>query len=123
MELRRNLLEQWWHSVTRSTAQVFGINTLSSRSISRDTATDGRGQLRVVESEHLKHILEQRELSREQLIQKVQTLIQGSPSLRTNFLQGALEQAVPALALVNRKLPFGLAETGLCFQPSDGSGW
>ncbi|XP_033478929.1 DNA polymerase subunit gamma-2 [Epinephelus lanceolatus] len=121
MELRRSLLEQWWHSVTRSTAQVFGINTLSS-SISRDTATDGRGQLRVVESEHLKHILEQQELSREQLIQKVQTLIQGSPSLRTNFLQGALEQAIPALALVNRKLPFGLAETGLCFQPSDGSG-
>lgn len=33
-----------------------------------------------------------------------------------------MEQAIPALALVNRKLPFGLAETGLCFQPSDGSG-
>ncbi|XP_042340694.1 DNA polymerase subunit gamma-2, mitochondrial [Plectropomus leopardus] len=119
MELRRNLLEQWWHSVSRSSAQVFGINTLSS---SRDTAADGRKQLRMVESEHLKDILGQHELSREQLIQRVQTLIQRSPSLRTNFLQGALEQFVPSLELVNRKLPFGLAETGLCFQPSDGSG-
>ncbi|XP_044042360.1 DNA polymerase subunit gamma-2, mitochondrial isoform X2 [Siniperca chuatsi] len=118
MELRRNLLEQWWHSVTRSTAQVFGINTLSS---SRDTAAHGRGQLRIVESENLKQILEQQELSKEQLIQKVQTLLQRSPSVRGNFLQGALEQFVPSLELVNRKLPFGLAETGLCFQPSDGS--
>ncbi|TMS23014.1 DNA polymerase subunit gamma-2, mitochondrial [Larimichthys crocea] len=42
--------------------------------------------------------------------------------MRTNFLQGALEEFVPSLELVNRKLPFGLAETGLCFQPSDGSG-
>ncbi|XP_034400295.1 DNA polymerase subunit gamma-2, mitochondrial isoform X2 [Cyclopterus lumpus] len=118
-ELRRNLLEQWWHSVTRSTAQVFGINTLSS---SEDTATGGRGRLRMVESDCLRRVLEQTELSREQLVQKVQALIQRSPSPRTNFLQGALEQFVPSLELVNRKLPFGLAESGLCFQPSGGSG-
>ncbi|XP_059196392.1 LOW QUALITY PROTEIN: DNA polymerase subunit gamma-2, mitochondrial [Centropristis striata] len=122
-ELRRNLLQQWWYSVTSSTAQVFGINSLSSSSSSNeDTATDGQGQLRVVESEQLKHILEQKKLSKEQLIQRVQMLIHRSPSLRTNFLQGALEQFVPSLELVNRKLPFGLAEAGLCFQPSDGSG-
>lgn len=88
MELRRNLLEQWWHSVSRSTAQVFGINTLSS---SEDTAaTDGRRQLRVVESEHFKQILEQQELSKEQLIQEVQTLLQRSPPVRTNLLQGTV---------------------------------
>ncbi|XP_010768433.1 DNA polymerase subunit gamma-2, mitochondrial isoform X1 [Notothenia coriiceps] len=116
MELRRNLLQQWWLSVTGSTQQVFGINTLSS---SKGTATDG---LSIVESEQLKHILQQKELSNHQLLQKIQTLIQRSPSLRTGFLQGALEQFVPSLELVNRKLPFGLAETGLCFQPSDGSG-
>ncbi|XP_045902784.1 DNA polymerase subunit gamma-2, mitochondrial isoform X1 [Micropterus dolomieu] len=119
MELRRNLLEQWWHSVTRCTAQVFGINTLSS---SRGAAADGWGHLRIVESENLKQILEWQELSKEQLIQKVQTLLQKSPSVRGNFLQGALEQFVPLLELVNRKLPFGLAEMGLCFQHSDGSG-
>ncbi|XP_051240046.1 DNA polymerase subunit gamma-2, mitochondrial isoform X1 [Dicentrarchus labrax] len=115
MELKKNLLEQWWHSVTRSKSQVFGINTLSSR---KDTATGG---LRIVESEHVKQILEQQELSREQLVQKVQMLLQRSSPVRTDLLQGALEEFVPSLELVNRKLPFGLAETGLCFQPSDGS--
>ncbi|TNN69513.1 DNA polymerase subunit gamma-2, mitochondrial [Liparis tanakae] len=117
-ELRRNLLEQWWRSVTTSTAQVFGISTLSS---SEDPAAEARGRLRMVESDRLLRVLEQPELSREQLVQEVQALIQRSPSPRTNFLQGALEQFVPSLELVNRKLPFGLAESGLCFQPSDGS--
>ncbi|XP_070839075.1 DNA polymerase subunit gamma-2 [Chaetodon trifascialis] len=119
MELRRNLLELWWHSVTRSTAQVFGINTMCS---SKDTITDGRGRLRIVEPEDLKQILEQQDLSKEELIQKVKTVLQRCPSVRTSFLQGALEQFVPSLELVNRKLPFGLAETGLCFQLTDGSG-
>uniref|UniRef100_A0A672YN54 Polymerase (DNA directed), gamma 2, accessory subunit n=1 Tax=Sphaeramia orbicularis TaxID=375764 RepID=A0A672YN54_9TELE len=118
MELRRNLLDQWWDSVTRSRDQVFGVNTLSC---SQDRPTQGPDLLKVVESEKLKQILDQQELSKEQLIQKVHVLLQKSASLRTNFLQGALEQFVPSLELVNRKLPFGLAETGLCFQPADGS--
>uniref|UniRef100_A0AAQ4QQY5 Polymerase (DNA directed), gamma 2, accessory subunit n=1 Tax=Gasterosteus aculeatus aculeatus TaxID=481459 RepID=A0AAQ4QQY5_GASAC len=116
VELRRNLLEQWWRSVTRSSAQVFGINTLCR---SRDTATGGRGQLGIVESGCLKHLIEKHELSKEQLIQELEKLIQRSTSLRTDFLQGALEQFVPSLDLVNRKLPFGLAEFGPCFRPSD----
>ncbi|XP_076583831.1 DNA polymerase subunit gamma-2 [Chaetodon auriga] len=119
MELRRNLLELWWHSVTRPTAQVFGINTMCS---SKDTTTDGRGHLRIVEPEDLKQILEQQHLSKEELIQRVKTVLQRSPSVRTSFLQGALEQFVPSLELVNKRLPFGLAETGLCFQLTDGSG-
>ncbi|XP_022068755.1 DNA polymerase subunit gamma-2, mitochondrial [Acanthochromis polyacanthus] len=118
-ELRRNLLDQWWHSVTRSRAQVFGVNTLSSSS---DRAADGGGQLRMVESELLRQILDQQELSKEQLIQEVHRLLERSPSVRTNLLQGALEQFVPSMELVNRKLPFGLAEMGLCLQPSGGSG-
>lgn len=87
MELRRNLLEQWWHSVTSSRAQVFGINTLSSSKIGE---TDGQGQLRIVDSEYLKQILEQQKLSKEQLIQKVQMYLQRSPFVRTNLLQGKL---------------------------------
>ncbi|XP_062420423.1 DNA polymerase subunit gamma-2, mitochondrial isoform X1 [Pungitius pungitius] len=118
-ELRRNLLEQWWHSVTRSSAQVFGINTLCR---SEDTAADGGGKLGIVESSCLKHIIEKQDLSKEQLIQEIETLIQRSRSLRTDFLQGALEQFVPSLDLVNRKLPFGLAQFGPCFLPSGGSG-
>lgn len=34
-------------------------------------------------------------------------------------LAGALAQYVPSLELTNRKLPFGLAETGLCYRPED----
>ncbi|KAK5599539.1 hypothetical protein CRENBAI_019748 [Crenichthys baileyi] len=116
LELRRNLLQQWWHSVTRSRARVFGVNTPSS-SLER-----GAGGVRVVESEHFQQILDQSELSREQLIQELNRLLLSSPSVRTSLLQGALEQFVPSLEMVSKKLPFGLAETGLCFQPSGVSG-
>ncbi|XP_071767702.2 DNA polymerase subunit gamma-2 [Centroberyx gerrardi] len=119
MELRENLLDQWWLSVTRSRAQVFGMSSLNC---SKDRAVDGDGQLKMVDMESLNRVLDLKELSKDQLIQKVQLLLQSSASLRTSFLQGALEQYVPSMELVNRKLPFGLAETGLCFQPSDGSG-
>ncbi|KAM7418971.1 hypothetical protein PAMA_016201 [Pampus argenteus] len=118
-ELRRNVLEQWWRSVSRSGAQVFGISSLSC---SQDKAQYECGQLGITDSKNFKQTLDQKELSKEQLVQKVHMLLQRSPSVRTNLLQGALEQFVPSLELVNRKLPFGLAETGLCFQPSDGSG-
>lgn len=117
-QLRRNMLEQWWHSVSRSGAQVFGISSLSC---SQNREQDGCGQLRITDSENFKQTVDHKELSKEQLIQEVRALLQRSPSVRTNFLQGALEQFVPSVELVSRKLPFGLAESGLCFQPSDGS--
>lgn len=91
MELRRNLLDQWWHSVTRSGAQVFGINTLSSSSSSsREAPTGGQGQLRIVECEQLKQRLGQKQLSKGRLAEEVHMLLQRSPSLRTNLLQGKL---------------------------------
>lgn len=85
LELRKHLLEQWWHSVTRSSAQVFGINTLSN---SKDPATDETGHLRIVDFQNIKKILEERELSKEKLIEKVQELLQRSSSVRTNLFQG-----------------------------------
>ncbi|XP_024866758.1 DNA polymerase subunit gamma-2, mitochondrial [Kryptolebias marmoratus] len=116
VELRRNLLEQWWHSATGSRTRVWGIKTLRGR---REQAACGP---RLVEAEHFHQVLQQSELSREQLVQEVSLLLQRSQTVRRDLLQGALEQFVPSLELVNRKLPFGLAETGLCFQPSDPSG-
>ncbi|XP_037546525.1 DNA polymerase subunit gamma-2, mitochondrial [Nematolebias whitei] len=112
VELRSNVLQQWWRAVTGSTAQVWGIQTLSS-SQQRDACGP-----RLVEFEHLQQMLMQSDVSREQLVQELQR----SPSVRRNLLQGALQQFVPSLELVNRRLPFGLAETGLCFQPSERSG-
>ncbi|XP_054635566.1 DNA polymerase subunit gamma-2, mitochondrial [Dunckerocampus dactyliophorus] len=119
LKLRRNVLHQWWSSMTGSRAQVFGINTPSS---SGYAVMDGWGHLRITEPDDIKNILNQKELSKEQLIHSVHMCLQNSALLRTNVFQGALEHFVPSFELVNRKLPFGLAETGRCFQRSkDGS--
>ncbi|XP_076027260.1 DNA polymerase subunit gamma-2 [Genypterus blacodes] len=117
VELRRNLLERWWDSVSRSSAQVFGISSVCSSSL--HGGAHGHTTQKIVDVDRLKETLKQAG-SKEQLIQEVHMLLQGSASLRTNFLQAALEQYVPSLELVNRKLPFGLAESGVCFQSSDG---
>lgn len=165
MELRRNLLDQWWHSVSTSSAQVFGIKTLNC---SKEPAIHGTGQLGIVDLDNATEILMQKDLSREELVQQLQELLQSSPLTRTRLYRGkvlqhlqgtralrlgfdlvkgnrrflaltsgcserlaqqhglfpgALEQFVPSLELMNRKLPFGLAETGLCLQPPGRSGW
>ncbi|CAL9700465.1 unnamed protein product [Knipowitschia caucasica] len=111
-ELKRNLLEKWWDSVERSRVRVFGIN---SASCYLDREEIGLAANKIIQVQKLREILEQRELSRGQMMEQLNYLLETSPSLRTNFLQGALEQCVPSLELVNRKLPFGLAETGVCF--------
>ncbi|KAK7929881.1 hypothetical protein WMY93_006276 [Mugilogobius chulae] len=108
-ELKRNLLQKWWDSVVSSRAHVFGINSPSSSS-------SGLGHIKKVETKMLRQIMDSQDLSGEQIIKQVKSLLQTSPSLRTNFFQGALEQFVPSLELVSRKLPFGLAETGMCFK-------
>lgn len=82
MELKRNLLEQWWHSVTRSSAQVFGIKT----------AAEGQGHFRIVESENLEQIFQQKQLSKEEVIQEVRELLQKSPSVRASLFQGKVPQ-------------------------------
>ncbi|XP_033833760.1 DNA polymerase subunit gamma-2, mitochondrial [Periophthalmus magnuspinnatus] len=115
-ELKRNLLEKWWDSVVSSRAHVFGI---SSPSCSPDKT--GSGHVKKIDTKQIMQILEQPELSREQIIKQVNSFLRTSQALRTNFFQGALEQFVPSSELVNRKLPFGLAEHGLCFRgPSCG---
>lgn len=118
-ELKRNLLERWWRSMSSSPAQVFGINTINC---SEDDAAGGQGRFRVVEPKDFEDVFKQEQLSKEEVIQKVRELLQRSSSLRASLFQGALEEFVTVMELVNRRLPFGLAETGLCFQPSRGSG-
>lgn len=160
MGLRRNLLDQWWRSVTTSSDQVFGIKTLNR---SKNPPLGGAGQLGIVDLDNVAQVLGRKEVGREELIQQVRELLQRSPLMRTSLFQGkarphlkgfqrlhiltlvtatvcpltnpteltqqwdsfpgALEQFVPSLELVNRRLPFGLAETGLCLQPPGSSGW
>lgn len=112
MVLRRNLAEQWWRSMTTSRGQVFGLSTL------HQAGSGGRKALKLVDGEALAAILKEKGQSVEQLTTEVERLLGASATLRTELLQGALEQYAHSLSLVNRKLPFGLAEMGVCYQPA-----
>lgn len=94
MGLRRNLLDQWWRSVTTSSAQVFGIKTLNC---SKNPLLDGAGQLGIVDLDNVAQILGRKEVSREELIQQVQELLQRSPFMRTSFFQGKVRPRLKGL--------------------------
>lgn len=145
-DLKTNILDQWWNSVTRSKTQVFGIDTLQH-------VPSAPESLKLVDASAIGHIINSKDLTKGQLVDKLQELLRHSSSVRTNLLQGeyqyiawactavslfelwrwcglswspdfvvasgALEQYPSSLELVNRKLPFGLAETGTCHQLSD----
>ncbi|KAL7825884.1 hypothetical protein SRHO_G00336220 [Serrasalmus rhombeus] len=106
-ELKRNVLQQWWTAVVSLQPQVFGISTPCS--------STERRTLKIVDGEALGDQL--KDVPEAQLKGRLHKLFQHDQSLRTSLLQGALEQFVPSLELLNKKLPFGLAEIGLCYQP------
>ncbi|XP_061779096.2 DNA polymerase subunit gamma-2 [Nerophis lumbriciformis] len=114
MELRRNVLHEWWSSVTGSRAQVFGINTPSSTCGHLDKTHLDKTHLAKthLDKTHLDMTPCDHMQSKEHLMH----------ILRNNLLHGALEQFVPSFELVNRNLPFGLAETGRCFHSSKDDG-
>lgn len=113
-DLKKNILDQWWNQwwITRSKTQVFGIDTL------QHVPCDSGG-LKLVDDSAVGQIMKKKDLTDGQAVDKLLKLLQHSSSVRTNLLQGALEQYLPSLELVNKKLPFGLAETGTCHQISD----
>ncbi|XP_051751830.1 DNA polymerase subunit gamma-2, mitochondrial isoform X2 [Ctenopharyngodon idella] len=120
-ELKKNIIEQWTSAI-RSRAYVFGINT----SVLSRTCEE---PVRIVDVRALKEILNQDSLTKEEASQKIHKLLKDAASFRTSLFQGALQQYIQALELVNRTLPFGLAETGLChhfdnqLRHSSGCGW
>ncbi|XP_073516512.1 DNA polymerase subunit gamma-2 [Phyllobates terribilis] len=77
IEMKKNLIDEWWKMVTVSREQVLAIDT-PLRSPQQPSPGDHHG-------------------------------------LRQDLLQGALSHYVSCLELVNRKLPFGIAEVGKCF--------
>ncbi|XP_063052313.1 DNA polymerase subunit gamma-2, mitochondrial [Engraulis encrasicolus] len=111
-ELKKNILEQWWTSVNRSKAQVFGINSLH-----HGPSDEG---LKLVDASAIEQLVNA-DLSKAEILASLQQLVQHSSSVRTNLLQGALVQCLPSLDLVGRKLPFGIAEAGTCYHISDSS--
>ncbi|XP_036755797.2 DNA polymerase subunit gamma-2, mitochondrial isoform X2 [Manis pentadactyla] len=114
IELRKNLAAEWWSSVVVFREQVFPVDALHQEpglSLPEDSG------FRLVSAETLREILQDKELSKEQLVAFLENLLKTSGKLRKNLLHGALAHYVNCLDLVNKRLPYGLAQIGVCFHP------
>ncbi|XP_019493289.1 PREDICTED: DNA polymerase subunit gamma-2, mitochondrial isoform X1 [Hipposideros armiger] len=115
IELRKNLAAQWWSSVVVfREQQVFPVDALHHEP---GPSLPGDSAFRLVSAETLREILQDKELSKEQLVAFLESLLKTSGKLRENLLHGALEHYVNCLDLVNKRLPYGLAQIGVCFHP------
>ncbi|XP_070629903.1 DNA polymerase subunit gamma-2 isoform X1 [Bos indicus] len=114
IELRKNLAAEWWSSVVVFREQVFPVDALHREPGPSLPVDNG---FRLVSAETLREILQDKELSKEQLVAFLENLLNTSGKLRENLLHGALEHYVSYLDLVNKRLPFGLAQIGACFHP------
>ncbi|KAM3922012.1 DNA polymerase subunit gamma-2 [Leptodactylus fuscus] len=96
IKIKRNIIEEWWDMVVLSREQVLPIDTLL------------QGPL-------LKKCPDHREKdSARDVTDTVPDQGQIS-ALREDLLHGALSHYITCLDMVNRKLPFGIAEVGKCF--------
>ncbi|XP_057572318.1 DNA polymerase subunit gamma-2, mitochondrial isoform X2 [Hippopotamus amphibius kiboko] len=114
IELRKNLAAEWWSSVVVFREQVFPVDALHQES---GPSLPGDSAFRLVSAETLREILQDKELSKEQLVAFLETLLKTSGKLRESLLHGALEHYLNYLDLINKRLPFGLAQIGVCFHP------
>nr|XP_034363540.1 DNA polymerase subunit gamma-2, mitochondrial isoform X2 [Arvicanthis niloticus] len=114
VELRKNLASQWWSSMVVFREQVFAVDSLHHEPSSLQPEDSA---FRLVSPECIREILQDKELSKEQLVAFLENLLKTSGKLRETLLHGALEHYVSCLDLVNRKLPYGLAQIGVCFHP------
>ena len=80
-ELQKNISEQWWNSVTRSKTQVFGINTLQH-------VPNDKGSLKLVDTSAIGQIINNKDLTKGQVLDRLQQLLHHCSSVRTNLLQG-----------------------------------
>uniref|UniRef100_UPI00398F4997 DNA polymerase subunit gamma-2 isoform X2 n=1 Tax=Pristiophorus japonicus TaxID=55135 RepID=UPI00398F4997 len=113
MELKKNLATKWWDSVVLSREQVFGVETPHRL---MGCQNSDNGSVRPIETAALQVPLGNKDLNKEE-ITSLKDLLKESTILRPNLLQGAFQEYTKSLSLVNRKLPFGLAEIGVCYQP------
>nr|XP_031541477.1 DNA polymerase subunit gamma-2, mitochondrial isoform X3 [Vicugna pacos] len=114
IELRKNLAAEWWSSVVVFREQVFPVDALHQEP---GPSLTGDRAFRLVSAEALREVLQQKDLSKEQLVAYLENLLKTSGKLRENLLHGALEHYVNCLDMINKRLPFGLAQIGVCFHP------
>ncbi|XP_006886339.1 PREDICTED: DNA polymerase subunit gamma-2, mitochondrial [Elephantulus edwardii] len=118
VELRKNLAAEWWSSVVVFREQVFPVDALHHRP---GPARPADSAFRLVSADALRQIVQDKELSKEQLVAFLENVLKTSGKPRESLLHGALEHYVNCLDLVNRRLPYGLAQIGVCFHPVCGS--
>nr|XP_003465979.1 DNA polymerase subunit gamma-2, mitochondrial [Cavia porcellus] len=118
VELRKNLAAEWWSSVVVCREQVFPVDALHH---DPRPSLLGDGAFRLVSAEALREILQDKELSKERLVAFLRLLKTPGNYRKTLSLHGALEHYVSGLDLVNKKLPYGLAQIGVCFHPVPGT--
>lgn len=87
LELRKNLVAEWWSSVVVFREQVFPVDALHHES---GPSLPGDNAFRLVSAETLREILQDKELSKEQLVAFLENLLKTSGKLRENLLHGML---------------------------------
>ncbi|XP_030064289.1 DNA polymerase subunit gamma-2 isoform X2 [Microcaecilia unicolor] len=114
VELKKNLISQWWNSIVTFREQIFRVDTLHQ--LPGVLNSDGRTTV-LMHSEVLRDSMLNQKLTKEELLLSLESILKTSVMLRDNLLHGALEQYSQCLDLVNKKIPFGLAQVGVCFHP------
>ncbi|KAM5135274.1 DNA polymerase subunit gamma-2 [Mantella aurantiaca] len=103
-QLKRNFLDEWRDAMVLQREHVLPIDSLCHL-----PGTSGPSPgLKTLPKSCLDR-LRGREPAQEEL--------EKMADLRQDLLHGALRNYLPCLDLLNRKLPFGIAEVGRCFQP------
>ncbi|KAK7801298.1 hypothetical protein U0070_008050 [Myodes glareolus] len=96
VELRKNLASQWWSSMVVFREQVFAVDALHHEP---GPSQPGDSAFRLVSPECIREILQDKELSKEQLVAFLENLLKTSGKLRETLLHGALEHYFNGLDL------------------------
>ncbi|XP_044533117.1 DNA polymerase subunit gamma-2, mitochondrial [Gracilinanus agilis] len=111
--LRKNLASEWWSSVAAFREHILPLDVPHHE----PAPTGLRPQrLCLIPADALRGVLQDKALSKEQLVTFIENMLKTSGTLRENLLYGALKHYVNCLDLVNKRLPYGLAQIGVCFQ-------
>ncbi|XP_060127965.1 DNA polymerase subunit gamma-2, mitochondrial isoform X2 [Zootoca vivipara] len=116
VELRKNLAARWWESVVASREQVLGVDGPLCRSPLAGQVPPAEALL-ALRPRGVREMLENDQLSKEQVLDSLRKMLEASGVLRDSLLHGALQQYIECLELVNKRLPFGVAQIGVCFHP------
>lgn len=85
VELRKNLASQWWSSMVVFREQVFAVDALHHEP---GPSQAGDSAFRLVSPECIREILQDKELSKEQLVAFLENLLKTSGKLRETLLHG-----------------------------------